>query len=162
MTKDFLAKRQYNDKDALPIWDLFNNEGEDMGCLTNFDGEGFVATVKDKTGNTATTAIDGTNSTIRKCLANARKALIDLQAKENLDLLTTEEMTPAQLKRDLKEFVEFHKVECGWSKKTSELHYDVQDKEPRNEMVLMRRDRKKETILDRIAKLELELEGEDD
>jgi hypothetical protein len=95
MKKDFLAKRQYNDKDALPIWDLFNNEGEDIGCLTNFDGEGFVATVKDKTGNTANTAIEakyrcyGPNDTIKKCLANARKLLIDLQAIENLDLLTT-------------------------------------------------------------------------
>jgi len=141
MTKDFLAKRQSPNHYKLPIWDLFNNQGEDIGCLTNFDGEGFVATVKGKTGKTRTTAICGSKSTVRKCLAKARKALIDLQVNENLDLLTTEEMTPAQLKRDLKEFVEFHAIECGWSKKTSELHYDMQDIEPRNEKVLMRREK---------------------
>jgi hypothetical protein len=153
MKKDFLAKRQYNDKDALPIWDLFNNEGEDIGCLTNFDGEGFVATVKDKTGNTANTAIEakyrcyGPNDTIKKCLANARKLLIDLQAIENLDLLTTEEMTPAQKRRDLKEYTEFHKIECNWDAETSKLHYDMQDVEPRNERVLAKR----------VSKLELKV-----
>jgi len=154
MKKDFLAKRQYNsDNEALPIWDLFDNKGNDIGVLTNFDGEGFVATVKDKTGNTENTAIEakyrcyGPNNTIRECLANARKLLTDLQAIENLDLLTTEEMTPAQKRRDLKEYTEFHKIECNWDAETSKLHYDMQDVEPRNERVLAKR----------VSKLELKV-----
>tara|TARA_R110000803_G_scaffold199595_1_gene263677 strand:- start:342 stop:788 length:447 start_codon:yes stop_codon:yes gene_type:complete len=145
MTKDFIAKRMTpNSKSALqkpPIWDLFNNQGEDIGCLTGFDGEGFVATVKDKTGNTITVDVGPSwkSGTIRECLAKAREALITLQAEENLDLLTTEEMTPAQLERDLKEYTAFHAIECNWDKETCELHYDMQDIEPRNESVLLRR-----------------------
>jgi len=150
MTQDFLAKRLKplagitNSDDSAwfsPIWDLFNEKGEDIGCLTAFDGEGFVATVKDKTGNTAevSTGPAWKGGTAHGCLALAREALVALQAKEDLDLLTTDEFTEAQAKRDLKEYTAFHAVECNMNKEECEFDYDMRDVGPRDERIIARR-----------------------
>tara|TARA_R110000764_G_C10699798_1_gene345103 strand:+ start:13 stop:480 length:468 start_codon:yes stop_codon:yes gene_type:complete len=150
MTQDFLAKRMKpisnittseGWSNETPIWDLFNDKGEDIGCLTCFDGEGFVATVKDKTGHTAevSTGPSWKGGTIRECLALAREALVELQDKENLDLLTTDEFTEAQAKRDLKEYTAFHAIECNMNKEECEFDYDMRDIGPRDERIISRR-----------------------
>lgn len=141
MTKDFLATRMKPLSNKSPIWDLFNEKGEDIGCLTGFDGEGFVATVKDKTGHTVevSTGPAWKGGTIRECLALARDSLVALQAKEDLDLLTTDEFTEAQAKRDLKEYTAFHAVECNMNKEECEFDYDMRDIGPRDERIIARR-----------------------
>ena len=32
-------------KDGVPIWDIFDTDDNDVGCMTNFPGEGLMATV---------------------------------------------------------------------------------------------------------------------
>jgi hypothetical protein len=65
---DFVAKRV---EAGVPVWGLFEG-GSEVGVLTDFDGEGFVATIETRIGEEYTFRGD----VIADVLADCRKAYV--------------------------------------------------------------------------------------
>jgi hypothetical protein len=61
-------------KDGIPIWDIYNAFGEDAGVVTNFPGEGIMATVRD--GENKTTIYNAL--TLHEVVERATAAYVEL------------------------------------------------------------------------------------
>ena len=77
-----LAYKAVRAKKEVPIWDLMqvviengNLTETDVGTMTDFDGEGPMATVRFENVDRTVSA-----TTIRECLEKAKSALADLEA----------------------------------------------------------------------------------
>jgi|ETNvirnome_6_100_1030635.scaffolds.fasta_scaffold29453_2 hypothetical protein len=142
--KNFKAVRTAS---QVPTWDLKNEQGTIIGCLTNFEGEGPMATVRDNATEAAfQIECNRTVSakTVEECLTKARKAYQDLLGMADLSKLTWKEMTEAQRDRYQAEYVESYVLETGESEETANLIFECRfDCAPRDEAILCRRDASK-------------------